>query len=162
MKPKTLSRGDLTRTQIFTPPHITHAMLDLLPPESFADDEQNFLEPCCGNGQMLEVLVERIYAAMLAKHGEKERALADLCFRFHAIELDEALVVACRSRIFQMLWAMAQDCNRETLCRYLLERLVQHSIECRDFFTFMDELNAVSAVRGQSDGPALRKVSGVT
>lgn len=130
----------LEQTQVFTPPHITHAMLDLLDPALLAEEEAKFFEPSCGDGQMLDVIVERLYQAMLAANGgDKERALACACVRWFAIEIDSTLVEACRQRLYDALWAKARECDKDKLCQWLLAWLVHQRIACKDFFEFMKE-----------------------
>ena len=133
-------KADYVDTQVFTPPAITHQMLDLLDQSVLADEEANFFEPSCGNGQMLEVIVDRLYQAMLsANGGDRERALAATCVRFYAIEIDPAMVRDARRRIYDVLWNMAKDCDMRLLCQWFIAWLVHQRIECKDFFEFMKQ-----------------------
>lgn len=116
-------------------------MLDLLGHETLAQEETLVLEPSCGDGQMLEVIVERLYTALLPKcEGNKERALAEACYKFYAIEIDPAMVEACRRRIYDAFCREAETCNFEALCSYLLMNLVNRQIACQDFFEFIKRM----------------------
>ena len=42
--------ANLSSDEVFTPPEIANAMLDLLPQELFSDPSVTFLDPCCKSG----------------------------------------------------------------------------------------------------------------
>lgn len=135
-----MAQEEIKKTQVFTPPSITHEMLDLLDPAVLANEEAIFFEPSCGNGQMLEVIVDRLYQAMLSTNGgDRERALAAAAVRWYAIEIDPALVAEAKQRLYDVFLAKAHDCDKEKLCRWLLAWLVHQRIECKDFFEFMQQ-----------------------
>lgn len=134
MKPR-----DLAATQVMTPSHVTNQMLDLLDPSCFLEESTYFLEPSCGDGQMLQCIVERIYTARLTVHaGNTEMALADTLTKFYAIDLDGEMVKKARHRIYE--WAKGKV-NRELspLEMYLIARMLQRSIEQKDFFELAKE-----------------------
>lgn len=131
---------NIKETQVFTPPWVTHQMLDLMDQNLLCDDNTIFFEPSCGDGAMLIVIVDRLHAALLKKYkGDKEKTLADLCFKFYAIEIDSELVIACRMRIFDFLKEKLKELNKDVFSSYVLARIMQDKIECRDFFKFMKD-----------------------
>lgn len=127
---------NLKQAQVFTPEKVTNEMIDLLDQAMLSDHETFFFEPSCGDGEMLVVIVERIYKELLKKHGDKEQALADTLFKFYAIELDDTLVPKARTRIYE--WAKEKiGRDMSSLEMYLIARSLQQSVECRDFFEVM-------------------------
>ena len=122
---------NLKQAQVFTPEWVTNDMIDLLDQSCLSDHETFFFEPTCGDGEMLVVIVERIYKALMQKFGEHERAFSETIFKFYATELDEELVPKARMRIFN--WAI-KNAGREltSLEQSLIALQLAQSIECRD------------------------------
>lgn len=66
-KPDVLScLSDLSNDEVFTPPEVANAMLDLLPKEIWSDPNIKILEPCCKSGVFLREAAKRFI------DGEKE------------------------------------------------------------------------------------------
>lgn len=123
----------MSKTQIFTPPGTTNQMLDLLDSALYADEGSFFFEPSCGNGQMLEVVLDRMLASTTTKYGgDSAKAMAETITRFYAVELDPELVIACRTRIYQ--WCVTHCADTASFTRYLIARTLQNAIEHKDFF----------------------------
>lgn len=140
---------NLKSQQVFTPAWATNEMLDFLDQEALARHESFFFEPSCGNGEMLVVIVERIFKALVGKYNDAEKALAETLFKFYAIELDESLVPEARMRIYQ--WAAGKSKRDLSLLeQYLIANSLQQSIEHRDFFEVM---------KGPLDTPGHRGVA---
>lgn len=137
---------NLKQTQVFTPEWATNEMLDMIDQKLFSDHETFFFEPSCGDGQMLVVMVDRIFNSLFQKYGCKEQALADTLFKFYAIELDASLVPKCRAKIFE--WAKEKmDRKLSNFEMYLTARSLQQSVECRDFFDAIK--HPISASNGE-------------
>jgi len=127
----------LKQGQIFTPRKITNQMIDMLDQSVLSNHETFFFEPSCGDGEILIILVERIFNELEKKYGDKEQALADTLFKFYAIELDITLIPKARTKIYD--WAVSKVGRDLThLEMYLIARSLQQSIENRDFFEAMD------------------------
>ena len=45
--------ANLSNDEVFTPPRVANAMLDLLPQDLFRDPTTTFLDPCCKSGVFL-------------------------------------------------------------------------------------------------------------
>lgn len=45
--------------EVYTPKHIVKDMCDLIPSEIWEDIDSTFLEPCCGNGNILAEIAEK-------------------------------------------------------------------------------------------------------
>lgn len=125
---------DLEKAQVFTPEWATNQMIDLLDPSCLATHETFFFEPTCGDGQMLVVIIERIFQALLVKYeGDKDKALADTLHKFYAIELDDRLVPLARMRIWE--WAINKLEREPTVFEQCtIAHGLQQSIENRNFF----------------------------
>ena len=145
----------LKQAQVFTPPQITNQMIDMLDQSALSDHETFFFEPTCGDGEMLLVIVERIFNELEKKYGDKEQALADTLFKFYAIELDIELIPKARQKIYD--WAVSKiERDLTSLEMYLIARTLQQSIENRDFFEVMghpiDAPNGAKAISRKLKG----------
>lgn len=91
--------------EVFTPPWMVEAMLDLVREETDRIDSR-FLEPACGSGNFLVRILQRKLAAVELKYGRSafERRqyalLALMCI--YGIELLEDNVVECRANLLQI------------------------------------------------------------
>lgn len=52
--------ANLSNDEVFTPPDVANAMLDLLPQELFADPKTTFLDPGCKSGVFLREIAKRL------------------------------------------------------------------------------------------------------
>jgi hypothetical protein len=92
--------------EVFTPPWLVEAMLDLVKHESQRIDSR-FLEPACGSGNFLVDVLSRKLATVEVKFGKGEfekrhYALFGLMC-VYGIELLEDNVAECRANLLQML-----------------------------------------------------------
>lgn len=129
---------NLKETQVFTPPGVTNQMLDLLDQSDFSKPETFYLEPSCGQGDMLVVIAERIFLELMKKyHNDVNKALSETLFKFYAIEIDPILVSKARMAMFE--WAtLKMGRELSDLENYLIAHSLQNSIECEDFFELME------------------------
>src|SRR6185437_4839155 len=93
--------------EVFTPPWLVEAMLDLVKGESERIDSR-FLEPACGSGNFLIPILKRKLAAVEAKYGrcadfEKQHyaLLALMCI--YGIELLADNIAECRANMLEVL-----------------------------------------------------------
>ena len=56
--------ANLSNDEVFTPPRVANAMLDLLPQSLFADPEATFLDPCCKSGVFLREIAKRLLVGL--------------------------------------------------------------------------------------------------
>lgn len=126
-----MNREALINTQVFTPPWVTNKMLDLLGEDRLSDHETFFFEPTCGDGQMLIVIVERIFKSLCDKYKDHNKAFCETLFKFYATDLDENLVPLARMIIFE--WAI-RNAGRELseMEQSLIALQLAQAIECRD------------------------------
>ena len=92
--------------EVFTPPWIVEAMLDLVKDESERIDSR-FLEPACGSGNFLVRVLRRKLAAVELRYGASEferqhyALLALMCI--YGIELLADNVEECRANVLEVL-----------------------------------------------------------
>lgn len=56
--------ANLSNDEVFTPPEVANAMLDLLPQEIFSDPTTTFLDPCCKSGVFLREIAKRLLTGL--------------------------------------------------------------------------------------------------
>jgi hypothetical protein len=96
--------------EVFTPTPMVQELLDKFPSEIFADLEQPFIDPTCGDGQFLgEVLIRKIEAGATF-----EQALSTV----YGVDLMQDNVDLCRERLL---------CGRKDL-----QHIVEQNIVCAD------------------------------
>lgn len=92
--------------EVFTPPWMVEAMLDLVRDESERIDSR-FLEPACGSGNFLVQVLLRKLAAVDRKYGKSEfdkrhyALLGLMCI--YGIELLEDNIAECRANLLEIL-----------------------------------------------------------
>lgn len=52
--------ANLSSDEVFTPPEVANAMLDMLPPELWQDSKATFLDPACKSGVFLREIAKRL------------------------------------------------------------------------------------------------------
>ena len=67
--------ANLSSDEVFTPPEIANAMLDLLPQELFSDPSVTFLDPCCKSGVFLREIAKRLNKGLEAHLPNREERL---------------------------------------------------------------------------------------
>jgi len=92
--------------EVFTPPWLVEAMLDLVKGETERIDSR-FLEPACGSGNFLVPILKRKLAAVELKYGKSEfekrhyAILAVTCL--YGIELLPDNITECRANVLKVL-----------------------------------------------------------
>jgi len=56
--------SNLSNDEVFTPPEVANAMLDMLPPELFLDPNTKFLDPACKSGVFLREIAKRLLKSL--------------------------------------------------------------------------------------------------
>ena len=52
--------ANLSSDEVFTPPEVANAMLDMLPQELWQDSKATFLDPACKSGVFLREIAKRL------------------------------------------------------------------------------------------------------
>lgn len=126
------------KTQIFTPEWVSKEMLSMLNKESWKNHSTYLFEPSCGDGELLIVCLEDMYAQLQELYGSKERALVETMHKFFALEIDPEMTVKCRERIYNWISTESQGMNQNTFSSLMVASLLQDRIRNQDFFKFMD------------------------
>lgn len=94
--------------EVFTPPPITEAMLDLVRDESERIDSR-FLEPACGSGNFLVPVLQRKLATVRDRYGksnfEKSHHALLALMSIYGIELLDDNVAECRGDLLRVFAA---------------------------------------------------------
>lgn len=56
--------ANLSSDEVFTPPRVARAMLDMLPEELFSDPQARFLDPACKSGVFLREIAQRLLVGL--------------------------------------------------------------------------------------------------
>ena len=56
--------ANLSNDEVFTPPEVANAMLDMLPQELFSDPTTTFLDPGCKSGVFLREIAKRLLTGL--------------------------------------------------------------------------------------------------
>ena len=59
--------ANLSNDEVFTPPSVVNAMLDMLPQELFSDPNATFLDPACKSGVFLREIAKRLLDGLAEK-----------------------------------------------------------------------------------------------
>lgn len=91
--------------EVFTPPWMVEAMLDLVKGETERIDSR-FLEPACGSGNFLVPILRRKLAAVELKYGksefEKRHFALHGLMRIYGIELLQDNIAECRDNLLEV------------------------------------------------------------
>lgn len=67
--------ANLSSDEVFTPPKVANAMLDLLQQELFANPKTTFLDPCCKSGVFLREIAKRLLVGLADKIPDLQRRI---------------------------------------------------------------------------------------
>lgn len=67
--------ANLSSDEVFTPPKVANAMLDLLPQELFANPKTTFFDPCCKSGVFLREIAKRLLIGLADKIPDLQRRI---------------------------------------------------------------------------------------
>jgi hypothetical protein len=118
--------------EVFTPPWLVEAMLDLVKDETERIDSR-FLEPACGSGNFLVPILRRKLAAVELKYGRSDferrhyALLALMCV--YGIELLADNIAECRANVLEVFAEYLDLDESDELCRaaaYVLSQNIVH------------------------------------
>lgn len=67
--------ANLSNDEVFTPPSVVNAMLDMLPQELFSDPNATFLDPACKSGVFLREIAKRLLDGLVEKIPELQERI---------------------------------------------------------------------------------------
>lgn len=106
--------------EVFTPPWLVQAMLDLVKGETERIDSR-FLEPACGSGNFLVQILRRKLAAVEVKYGQSEFERRHFALHglmcIYGIELLPDNIAECRSNLLEIFAQYLDLQEGDDLCR---------------------------------------------
>lgn len=109
-----LCLANLSNDEVFTPPKVVNAMLDLLPERLWRDPTVTFLDPCCKSGVFLREIAKRLIVGL-------ERAIPDLQTRLDHIFTRQLFGLAITD-LTALLSRRSVYCSKVANGRYSLTR----------------------------------------
>ena len=116
--------------EVFTPPWMVEAMLDLVKPETERIDAR-FLEPACGSGNFIVQILRRKLAAVDGKYGPSDferrhyALLGLMCI--YGIELLADNIAECRANVLEVFAEHLQLDEADELYR-AASQVLQHNL----------------------------------
>ena len=102
--------ANLSNDEVFTPPDVANAMLDMLPQEFFSDPNAKFLDPACKSGVFLREIAKRLLIGLESKIPNLQERV-DHIFQHHLyrMAITEVTSVLARRRLY---------CSRDPTSKY--------------------------------------------
>lgn len=93
--------ANLSNDEVFTPPDVANAMLDMLPQELFSDPYVRFLDPACKSGVFLREIAKRLLIGLEAKMPDLQKR-ADHIFhnQLYGIAITELTSLLSRRSLY--------------------------------------------------------------
>ena len=126
--------------EVFTPPWMVEAMLDLVKPETERIDAR-FLEPACGSGNFIVQILRRKLAAVERKYGKSDferrhyALLGLMCI--YGIELLADNIAECRANVLEVFADYLQLDEADDLYR-AASHVLQQNLVHGDALTMRD------------------------
>ena len=102
--------ANLSNDEVFTPPKVANAMLDLLPKELFESTETKFLDPACKSGVFLREITKRLIKGLESK-------IPDLQERLEHILKNQVFGIAI-TELTSLLSRRSVYCSKYPNCKY--------------------------------------------
>ena len=93
--------ANLSNDEVFTPPEVANAMLDLLPQKIFSDPDAKFLDPACKSGVFLRETAKRLIKGLETKIPDlHERVQHIFTKQLYAIAITELTSLLARRSVY--------------------------------------------------------------
>ena len=86
--------ANLSNDEVFTPPEVANAMLDMLPEELFRDPNTRFLDPACKSGVFLREIAKRLIDGLADQIPDLQERIDHIFRSLCVVEIVKYLVVA--------------------------------------------------------------------
>ncbi|MGN1120014.1 MAG: Eco57I restriction-modification methylase domain-containing protein, partial [Oscillospiraceae bacterium] len=106
--------ANLSNDEVFTPPSVANAMLDLLPQELFSNPNTRFLDPACKSGVFLREIAKRLLVGL-------EDKIPDLNERVEHIFREQLYGIAI-TELTSMISRRSVYCSKYANCEYSIVR----------------------------------------
>lgn len=106
--------ANLSNDEVFTPPEVANAMLDLLPQELFTDPDAKFLDPACKSGVFLREIAKRLIEGLAEKKPDLQERI-DHIFKeqLYAIAITELTSLLARRSVY---------CSKDASSKYSVSK----------------------------------------
>ena len=102
--------ANLSNDEVFTPPALANAILDMLPQELFESTETTFLDPCCKSGVFLREIAKRLIKGL-------EKQIPDLQERLNHIYTKQLFGIAI-TELTALLSRRSTYCSKHANGKY--------------------------------------------
>lgn len=102
--------ANLSNDEVFTPPTLANAILDMLPQELFENTETTFLDPCCKSGVFLREIAKRLIKGL-------EKQIPDLQERLNHIYTKQLFGIAI-TELTALLARRSTYCSKHANGKY--------------------------------------------
>ncbi len=93
--------ANLSNDEVFTPPEVANAMLDLLPQEIFRNPNAKFLDPACKSGVFLREIAKRLIEGLKGKIPDLEERVNHIFIeQLYAIAITELTSLLSRRSVY--------------------------------------------------------------
>lgn len=115
--------ANLSNDEVFTPPEVVNAMLDLLPQKIFKDPNAKFLDPACKSGVFLREIAKRLLIGL-------EQKIPDLQERVNHIFTKQLYAIAI-TELTSLLSRRSVYCSKDASGKYSITKFKQ---KCGNIF----------------------------
>lgn len=137
--------ANLSNDEVFTPPEITNAMLDMLPQELFSNPDTKFLDPACKSGIFLREIAKRLIEGLKDKIPDLQERIDHIFHhQLYGIAITELTSLLSRRSVYcskypNSKYSITSFQNTEGNIRY---KHIQHSFKMVNvFFAAHHKLN---------------------
>lgn len=110
--------ANLSNDEVFTPPEIANAMLDLLPQELFEDPNAKFLDPACKTGVFLREIAKRLLKGLEKKIPDQQERIDHIFHeQLYGIAITELTALMSRRSLY---------CSKDAAGFYSVSRFKTH------------------------------------
>ena len=93
--------ANLSNDEVFTPPNVANAMLDLLPQELFRSPKTTFLDPCCKSGIFLREIAKRLIVGLEKQIPDLQRRLDHIFHKqLFGLAITTATAITARRTVY--------------------------------------------------------------
>ena len=98
--------ANLSSDEVFTPPEVANAMLDMLPKELWKDSKATFLDPACKSGVFLREIAKRLIEGLKDEIPDLQARLDHIFHRqLYGIALTDLTALLSRRSLYGSKWA---------------------------------------------------------
>lgn len=110
--------ANLSNDEVFTPPEIANAMLDLLPQELFCNPDTTFLDPACKSGVFLREIAKRLLKGLQPQIPDLQERIDHIFHKqLYGIAITELTSLLSRRSLYWVfrnhIWKYCVECRKK-------------------------------------------------